>query len=208
MARDAASVSCWKCGYPLRLLAPPTESASLRCGHCDTFAFTLARACGPYDGALREAVLRLKHQPHLPRRLRRLLLGVFTQLNETEPSEALIPVPLHPRRLTERGFNQADVLAHAVAEVSGLRVHTTAVTRIKQTERHRFGMGQRERSRSLERAFAVRAPRLVAGRALLVIDDVMTTASTADEMARTLLAAGARSVNVLTLTRAMYHLAH
>ena len=64
-------------------------------------------------------------------------------------------------------------------------------------------MGVNERAKSLRKAFRVRAPRLIAGRNVLVVDDVMTTGSTADEIARTLLDAGARSVNVLTLARAV-----
>ena len=66
---------------------------------------------------------------------------------------------------------------------------------------HRAGMDASERARSLERAFRVRAPRLIAGRAILVVDDVMTTAATAHEIAVTLLDAGARAVSLMTLAR-------
>ena len=209
MAETAEASSCLKCGLPL--WRPPNQAdaalpLSPRCGQCDQFVFNRARGCGRYDGALREAILQLKRQPHLPFRLRRLLGKPFHRLNAIEPCEALIPVPLHPSRLAERKFNQAEVIADALGEITGLRVYPSAVIRVKQTERHRFGMGQRERLRSLDNAFQVRAPRLVEGRALFVVDDVMTTASTADEIARTLLAAGARSVSILTLTRAAYHL--
>ena len=112
-------------------------------------------------------------------------------------------MPLYPERLAERGFNQAEVIARELAGLTGLRVDSTAVVRVKKTERHRAGMGARERARSLEKAFRVRAPRLVEGRVALLVDDVMTTGSTAGELARALLESGARSVNVLTLARAM-----
>ncbi|MBL8209022.1 MAG: ComF family protein, partial [Blastocatellia bacterium] len=77
--------------------------------------------------------------------------------------------------------------------------------RAKQTERHRAGLGARERARSLAGAVRVRAPRLLENRAVLLVDDVLTTGSTAHELAQTLLKGGARSVAVLTLARARTH---
>jgi len=198
---------CAKCWTPLRPLpssAPSRiEAVDRRCGWCDQFAFGVVRACGPYEGALRETVLRLKLHPHIPARLRDALRRTFAALPESHPVESIIPVPLHPDRRAERGFNQAEVIARELASLSGLRVDLTAVVRVKKTERHRAGMGARERARSLEKAFHVRAPRLVEGRVALVVDDVITTGSTAGEIADTLLNGGARAVNVLTLARAM-----
>ena len=193
---------CAKCWAPL----PPAsraEAGARRCGRCDSFAFDVIRSCGPYRGAMREAVLRLKGAPHIPPRLRGALRKAFDALPDSNLIESIIPMPLHPKRLAERGFNQAEVIARELAALTGLRVNPTAVIRVKKTERHRAGMGARERARSLEKAFRVRAPRLVEGRVALLVDDVMTTGSTADEIARALLDGGARTVNVLTLARAM-----
>ena len=196
-------VSCLKCGIPLRQLPTTIDSDEQRCGRCDPFAFDCARSCGPYRGALRESVLWLKRNPQIPPRLQRLLRETFARLNEIEAIESIIPVPLHASRLAERTFNQAEVIARAIAAETGLRVDAVSVSRTKKTEKHNVGMGARERARSLERAFRIRAPRLVEGRNLLIVDDVMTTGSTAQEMARTLIEGGARSVVVLTLARAM-----
>lgn len=193
---------CAKCWTPLTS-ASGAEAGAVRCGQCDHFAFDFVRSCGPYRGAMREAVLRLKMAPHIPARLRGALRRAFAALPDFDLIESIIPTPLHPERLAERGFNQAEVIARELAELSGLRVDSTAVIRVKKTERHRAGFGARERARSLEKAFRVRAPRLVEGRVTLLVDDVMTTGSTADEIARVLLDCGARSVNVLTLARAM-----
>jgi ComF family protein len=135
--------------------------------------------------------------------LRGALRRAFAALPDSDLIESIIPTPLHPERVVERGFNQAEVIARELASLTGLRVNSTAVSRVKKTERHRAGMGARERARSLENAFRVRAPRLVEGRAALLVDDVMTTGSTAGEIARALLDGGARTVNVLTLARAM-----
>jgi competence protein ComFC len=193
---------CAKCWSPLTR-APCAEAGARVCGRCDHFAFDVVRSCGPYRGAMREAVLRLKREPHIPRRLRTALRQAFAALPDSSLIESIIPTPLGPERLVERGFNQAEVIARELALLTGLRVNSTAVIRVKKTERRRAGMGARERARSLENAFRVRAPRLVEGRAMLLVDDVMTTGSTAGEIARVLLDGGARTVSVLTLARAM-----
>ena len=193
---------CAKCGLLLRRLPPHLEIDERECGLCEKFAFHYARACGPYEGPLRESVLWLKANPHVAPRLRESLLKAFETLNELEPVESLIPVPLHPTRQRERTFNQAEIIARALAARTGLRVDLASLVRVIRTEMHRAGMGTIDRARSLEKAFRVRAPRLVQNRAVMVVDDVMTTASTAHEVARTLLEAGAKSVSILTLARA------
>lgn len=192
---------CAKCGLPLSPLPAHIQIAERRCGRCDELAFAHARACGRYEGALRESVVWLKAHPQLAPRLRALLRETFRAAPALHTSEAIIPVPLHPSRLNERTFNQAELIAHALADVTGLRVDAASLARVKQTARHRAGMDARERARSLAKAFSVRAPRLIANRTLLVVDDVMTTASTAQEISQTLLEGGARAVNVLTLAR-------
>jgi ComF family protein len=194
---------CAKCWTPLRPLASRIEVVDRRCGRCDHFAFDFVRSCGPYEGAMRETALRLKARPHLPARLRERLRQTFAALPEPGLIEFIIPAPLHPERLAERGFNQAEVIAKELAFLTGLRLNSTAVVRVKKTERHRAGLGARERARSLENAFRVRAPRLIEGRVALLVDDVMTTGSTAGELARALLEGGAGGVNVLILARAM-----
>ncbi len=112
-------------------------------------------------------------------------------------------MPLHPARYAERTFNQAETIAVALSATTGIRVDTASVIRSKQTPKHRIGMGAPERARSLAHAFRVRAPRLIRDRTVLVVDDVMTTSSTAHELANILLAEGARAVNVLTIARAV-----
>lgn len=191
---------CAKCGMPL---PPASTSPDERfCGRCDDLVFSVARAGGVYEGALRESVLCLKSQPHIPVRLRELLNIAAASLHEKKPSDSIIPVPLHPDRLKERTFNQAEIIANVLSKLTHLPVDTASLIRAEHTEKHRAGMGARERARSLENAFQVRAPRLIENKVVLLVDDVMTTGSTANEIARTLINGGARAVNVLTLARA------
>jgi ComF family protein len=112
------------------------------------------------------------------------------------------PVPLHPARERERGFNQASLLARAVAKGAGLRPDEWSLARVLHSERHRAGMDARARRESVADSFAVARPRLVEGHRVLLVDDVFTTGATASACARVLLAAGASEVYVLTAARA------
>ncbi len=191
---------CEKCDASLPRLQ--LQAQARRCGLCDDFAFTAARAGGNYAGALRETVLQLKLQPEIPAHLRQLLYETFRQLPNAPDIELIIPVPLHPTRQQERTYNQAEVMAQALSRATGLPVMISALTRAKETERHRAGMDAKARGQSLWGAFAVHAPRLITYRTVLLVDDVMTTGSTAHEIAQTLCENGARAVSVLTLARA------
>jgi len=173
----------------------------VRCRRCETEAFTAARACGLYEGALRAAVLVLKREPFVSSRLARLL----AEAREREPHDAatlVVPVPLHAERERERGFNQAAVLGRVLAERSGLPVDEWSLVRVAGSERHRAGMDARGRRASVEEAFAVARPRLVRGERVLLIDDVFTTGATVSACADALRAAGAHEVYVLTVARA------
>jgi ComF family protein len=200
--RQAQSDLCTKCGIPLAPLPSYILTDGRRCGRCDQQAFTLARTCGIYEGAIRESVLWLKRHPQIAPRLSDLLRTVFFDLSREQEIDSILPVPMHPDRLAERTFNQSEIIACELAVISGLRVDSASLIRARHTEKHRAGMAARERARSLEKAFRVRAPRLIEGRAVLLVDDVMTTGSTADAITRTLLDGGARTVHVLTLARA------
>lgn len=198
----AAGDICVKCGLPLSPLPSFIVTNERRCGRCDALSFGVARACGIYDGAIRESVLWLKHHPQIAPRLRDGLRAAFSNLSVKGEIESIIPVPLHPKRFAERSFNQSEMIARELASFRGLSIDAASLARIKHTEKHRAGMAARERARSLEKAFRVRAPRLIEGRTILLVDDVMTTGSTADTIARTLLDGGASAVHLLTLARA------
>lgn len=192
---------CWKCGaLAVGTLVAESKREGVRCRRCEMEAFTAARACGVYEGALRASVLALKREPHAPSRLARLMFGA-QQRAPLNGATRIMPVPLHPERMRERGFNQASVLAAALARLTGLPLDESSLVRTLHTSRHRAGMDARARRESVDKAFAVQHPRLVEGERILLIDDVFTTGATVSSCATALRAAGAQEVFVLTLAR-------
>ena len=192
---------CWKCGTPAHVDLPPEVRERVRCRRCDADGYTAARAVGAYEGALRAAVLRLKHEPHVGARL----AGLLSETQNRAPLERatlVVPVPLHEERLRERGFNQAALLAREVASRNKLKLDEWSLARGRHPERHRAGMDVRARRETVEDAFRVTRPRLIAGERILLVDDVLTTGATVSCCARALREAGAAEVFVLTVARA------
>jgi len=117
-------------------------------------------------------------------------------------ADALVPVPLHWRRLWARRFNQSALLAKAIAQTSGVAVADTVLRRVKATAQQ-VGLSQAERAENVQGAFRVPSERKagVAGRRLVLIDDVLTSGATSDACARALLRAGALNVDLLVFAR-------
>jgi ComF family protein len=191
---------CWKCGA-LSHAAAGESRAGVRCHRCDEWEFTAARAVGVYEGALRASVLRLKREPHVAPRLANLLRETQAR-PPLDAATRVVPVPLHPERERERGFNQAAQLARAVAARARLPLDEWSVRRVRHAERHRAGMDARARRETVADAFEVVRPRLVGGERILLVDDVFTTGATVSACARSLRQAGAHEVFVLTVARA------
>ena len=118
----------------------------------------------------------------------------------TPDVDVLVPVPLHARRLRQRGFNQSAVLARHLARALGRRVALRAVVRSRDTP-SQVGLGGDARARNVADAFALRERAALAGRSVLVIDDVWTSGATAQAVARVVRDAGAVAVDVLTIAR-------
>jgi ComF family protein len=196
---------CWKCGAPSSAPVSDDQRKTVRCGRCDDYSFTNVRACGLYDGALRASILELKRQPHIARRLAERMYETQRRAPLID-ADVVIPVPLHSARERERGFNQALVLAQALAQLSHLPLDPYLLVRRTQTKMHRAGMDAKARRQSLTDAFAVRHPKLVAGKCVLLVDDVFTTGATASACAAELQAAGTDAVFVLTVARASFQL--
>lgn len=181
---------CWKCGAP-----------GPACGRCAPLAFTAARAVGTYEGALRESAVILKRRPYVPRHVGDLLVAAATRKPLSE-STAIIPVPLHPKRLQSRGFNQASVLAQLLSKRLQLPLDEVSLLRFSTPEKYRAGLDAKGRRDTVAGAFTVSHPRLVENHDLLLVDDVFTTGATVSSCAEVLLAAGARNVYVVTIARA------
>ncbi len=116
--------------------------------------------------------------------------------------DVVVPVPLHPRRLWWRGFNQAALLAMTISRRLEKPLEVEALRRSRMTT-PQTSQDHDARRRNVRRAFAVTRPARIKGRRILLIDDVMTTGATVDECARVLMAAGAARVDVLTLARVL-----
>jgi ComF family protein len=197
----ATEAICWKCGLLAPGEVPPELRDQVRCRRCDSQSFTVARAVGLYEGALRESVLLLKRKPYLSPHLLALLVsaGMSAPLNT---STRIIPVPLHAKRMRARGFNQASVIAQALSRSLRLPVDEVSLLRPSASEKYRAGLDAKGRQDTVAGAFEVIHRRLVANEDILLVDDVFTTGATVSACAEALIAAGARNVFVLTLARA------
>ena len=192
--------TCEKCESFLPRLGATSQTRL--CEHCKNLLFIAARSCGSYKGAFREVILKLKTSPQIPDRLLKNLVEAFHRLPNAAQISMMIPVPLHRERLRERGFNQAEIMAEALSKALPLRTQNICVIREKATERHRAGMDFKKRQQIIKGAFTVRAPKLIYAKNILLLDDVMTSGSTANELAEALLDSGAASVSLLTVARA------
>ncbi|UCE90383.1 MAG: ComF family protein [Pseudomonadota bacterium] len=188
--------ACRRCAHPLPAGAGP------ECGQCQKLPpwYDSAHCPFVYGAPLDWLVIGLKFHGRLEnaRILGHLLADSLATPSRAAP-ESIIPVPLHPRRLRERGFNQAVELARPVAARLGIPVDTRTCRRILET-RQQSVLTAPERRRNLRGAFTMRAPCSRSHVALL--DDVMSTGHTLNELARTLKHAGVERVEVWSVARA------
>jgi len=197
---------CYICGYPLSL-DPILRSTPMEplCRDCIQTrpSFTKARSAVLYQDAVETAIHLLKFEGKLvmARPLAQLLIE-HAPLDEFNDAQMVIPMPLSKKRLAERGFNQVEPLARAVAERMGLEYRDDILIKIRHTPPQSQFQGREKRKRNVIGAFQVKDESSISGLNLLLVDDVLTTGATASEAAKVLLEAGAASVYVLTLARA------
>lgn len=179
-------------------------TSTFRCMNCGDLelSFDFATAAYRSRGVVRDLIHQFKYgrQMHLRHLLARMLSeGFHDGRIASAPPEIIVPVPLHPTRKREREFNQAEVLARLAGARLGMPVVEALRRRrytLTQTNFHR-----EERLANLAGAFALKAGANVAGRPVALVDDVLTTGSTADACARVLREAGATAVVVITVAR-------
>src|SRR5262249_57028474 len=147
---------------------------------------------GPYEGSLRVLLHELKYRGRrrLAHRLAETLLDEPAARVVLEGADAIVPVPLHPERRRERGFNQAELISAALSRRTGIALVASALVRRKDTA-PQTGLSAAARRGHVRGAFAVRRRPQVAGRRLVLVDDVLTTGATAEACAHALREAGA-----------------
>ena len=155
-------------------------------------------ALGRYQGPLAAAIRRLKYTP-CPALARPLGLALAEAVPRIGPEAdtVLVPVPLHPRRLAERGFNQSALVAAALAERTGLRSRPRLLRRVRETAQQ-AELDRAARATNVSDAFTLCAP---APRCAILIDDVVTTGATVSACVRALTARGTSVIAIMTLAR-------
>ncbi len=204
--RFVADPACAACGMPLTISGETAGDTSLKCADCltDPPPFGRARSSLVYDDASRKLILGFKHadQTYAVKTFVPWLARAGASFWPDTP--LLVPVPLHRWRLLRRRYNQAALLANGLARETGLSCVPDLLlrTRATPTQGH---LKAKEREKNVRRAFSMNQGHAekVKGRHVVLIDDVLTTGATVRECTEVLLKAGASSVNILTIARAV-----
>ena len=185
---------CTTCGMPLQA----TEQAT--CGACLARAPRIARtrAAVAYGDLARGLAIRLKYGRKVA--IARTMARYMTPLVGDGGERVLVPVPLHRTRLWQRGFNQSALVARELSRRLGIPADPLALRRVRRTPPLK-GMSPLQRRRTVAGAFKVRDKGAVAGKTVILVDDVLTTGSTAEACARTLKRAGAARVELVSWAR-------
>ena len=206
-ATSVSDILCTACAADLPQLpqpacprcALPTPNGEI-CGHClrKPPHYDATRAAYRYDFPLDKLIQSFKYA-------HRLALGAYfgqqlSALGEGIAGDLIIPLPLHPERLRERGFNQALELARPVSKAWRLPIDATSCSRSRNTTAQ-ANLPWRERVKNMRGAFHCATD--LAGKRIILVDDVMTTGASLNECARTLKLHGAREVSVLLVARAL-----
>ena len=165
--------------------------------------FTKARSFAHYEGLMADLISRFKYRgaSRLAKTLGTLLADYSHAGFSFLDYGVIIPVPLHARRLRQRGYNQSLLLARTIARRHAIPLDYTSLRRIRPTQPQTELSGL-QRQTNIRGAFAVRKKDAVNEKNILLIDDVFTTGATVEECAYVLLKSGAKRVDVLTLVRA------
>lgn len=202
--RAIGDVVCFRCGLPIEAEAAADLAPTYYCAGCRTarLPYAFMRSLYRYEPPLREMIHAFKFEGmiNIGEELGKRMATWVATLSDFETAEVIVPVPLHPMRRIERGFNQSRILARRVSEKTGIPLLRRGIVRTRNTP-PQSKLAHEERLRSLKGAFDVPRQAMVSKKTVLLIDDVSTTEATVRECARTLRRSGAARVIVLTLAR-------
>lgn len=206
---------CWDCFAGLNIISRPfcrlcgdppdgLIEHEYTCSWCNSRkpGFDIARSAARYRGILRDVLHDFKYngQVHLAADMAELLYQCAKTHYTDEMFDAVLPVPLAPGKERARGFNQAAMLAKRLARRTGISYAAGCVKRVR-VARPQVELNAAQRRRNVRGIFEVKEPGWVKGKRLLLVDDVMTTGATVDEVSRMLKNAGAARVCVVTVAR-------
>lgn len=194
---------CPCCGLPFINY----EGADHLCGECSTSSkqfFSVARSVGKFETSLLDVIHQFKYKGKIAagETIGRLMAEFEDDSFSSKGYSLIMPVPLHRKRLKERGFNQSLILARVIAERHSIRLDFNTLKRTIHTM-PQTSLGREQRGKNVKGAFEVTDGEGIKGEKVLLIDDVYTTGSTVNECARVLVKSGAAEVAVLTLARAV-----
>lgn len=189
---------CTVCGRPIK------EGGECKVCKDTNHVFTQALSVFEYEMPISDMIQRFKYESntHLAEPMAMLMVEAIEERGWE--FDAIVPVPLHVKRLDLRGYNQAAYLAYSIGKIMGGReVLGTVLIRIRNTP-SQIGMDRDERMWNLYNSFEVRQGHIVEGKTILLIDDVLTTGSTVDHCSSALLEAGAKKIYVATFASSVY----
>jgi competence protein ComFC len=215
LAEAERGVICSSCLGKVKFIEPPfcercalpfegTVTDNFVCGYCKDLGFHFSRAVAACraEGVVRASIHRFKYNremyygPHLAE----WLVHAARQWIDWRRVDAIVPVPLHPRKKRTREFNQAEYLAVALRRAFQVPVLNRNLRRVKETVTQ-TALHAKERVENLRDAFAVRHAEVLTGKRLVLVDDVFTTGATMDSCAKVLLRAGVKDVIALAVAR-------
>ncbi|MCS7254348.1 MAG: ComF family protein [Armatimonadota bacterium] len=191
---------CALCGKPYDELA----QAAPICSDCRRIKrwFDRCRCTVRYEDVAREMIHKLKYSGERRLASEMAKLMVETLNDFSHPVDLVIPVPLHRKRLRERGFNQAWLIADVLSECINARMNSTALIRARETK-PQFDLEPKERLGNVRDAFELVEPSAVTDKVVLVVDDVMTVGATLNECARALKKGKPKAVYAVAFARAV-----
>lgn len=191
---------CLRCGKPL-------PDGGAHCYHCRGVKAAdckckVIRSAVVFGPQVRAVVHAFKYadQTYLAAHLAGWMLAPWDKYPDLKQAQVIMPVPLHPKKLKSRGYNQSELLAKALGAAKGLSVDCQSLVRARNTP-SQTGFGREGRLKNMSGAFVCARPEAVKGKVVLLIDDVATTGATLEGCAEALKAAGAKRVMAYTLAR-------